>query len=46
MLAECEKTKADFADYERKDVKYREDVKHEKSKIKKLESTISKVRRI
>jgi len=43
ITKECEKTKADFASFERKDIKLREDLKHEKGKEKKLDATIAKV---
>ena len=38
-----ERTKAEFEAFERKDIKYREDIKHEKSKEKKLDAAIAKV---
>lgn len=34
-------SKSDFAIYERKDIKYREDIKHFKSKSKKLKETVA-----
>lgn len=36
--------KEEFKEFERQDVKYREDFKHIKQKIKKLEDKIEKVR--
>lgn len=36
--------KEEFKEFERQDVKYREDFKHMKQKIKKLEDKIEKVR--
>lgn len=45
VTAEMERTKADFAAFERKDVKYREDLKHDKAKEKKLEAAIARHRK-
>lgn len=36
--------KEDFKEFERQDVKYREDLKHMKQKMKKLEDKLEKVR--
>lgn len=37
------KSKNQFKEFERQDVKYREDLKHSKQKIKKLEDKLVKV---
>lgn len=37
--------KDDFKEFERQDVKYREDLKHKKQKIKKLDEKLEKVGR-
>ena len=42
MAAEMEKTKGEFAVFERKDIKLKEDIKHLKAKDKKLKETIVK----
>lgn len=39
------KCKEEFKEFERQDVKFREDLKHKKQKIKKLEEKIEKVRK-
>lgn len=39
---ELETASSDFKEFERKDIKYREDIKHIKSKLKKLEDKASK----
>lgn len=38
------KCKEEFKEFERQDVKFREDLKHKKQKIKKLEEKLEKVR--
>eukprot|EP01051_Picozoa_sp_SAG22_P002354 SAG22_NODE_103_length_20175_cov_15.280833_18_plen_137_part_00 len=42
IAKELAASKAEFAAYERKDVKYREDLKHAKEKEKKLKDTVKK----
>ena len=37
---QCEDTKEKFSEFDRQDVKCREDIKHTKAKIKKLEKTL------
>ena len=44
IAKELGQIKAEFAAYERKDVKYREDIKHDKEKEKKLKDTLKKER--
>ena len=34
---------ADFTSFERKDIKHREDIKHQKAQIKKLEQALTRV---
>lgn len=40
--AEMEKARADFTSFERKDIKYREDIKHTKQQLKKQQKAIEK----
>ena len=42
IAKELAETKAEFASYERKDVKFREDIKHTKELEKKLKATVAK----
>lgn len=42
IAKELTETKAEFAAYERKDVKFREDIKHTKEQEKKLKATVAK----
>jgi structural maintenance of chromosome 4 len=42
ITAELEKSNKEFKEFERKDIKYREDLKHAKTKVKKAEEKRTK----
>ncbi|XP_071085692.1 structural maintenance of chromosomes protein 4-like [Haliotis cracherodii] len=45
LVKQCEETKNEFKEFERQDVKCREDLKHSKAKTKKLDKTLDQEKR-